>query len=312
MLGAAIAVFGSSALAQAPDYPSRPITFVVPLPPGGSGDPMTRLLADHMSQRLGRPIVVVNKPGAAQFIGSDFVAKSAPDGYTWLLSGQVLVVPGEMRQMKDFDPSKLASIGRFATAPYVVVVPAELPVHTLQEFIAQARATPGKLNYGLVPGGMQLDLVRFEQTVKADLTEVPYNGSAPIVTALLGNQIQASMLSVSAIPYLESGRMRALAATSHSRWSRLPQVPSMGDLGMDFEAGFWYGVSVPAATPQPIQERITRELADAVKAPDVSSAIQKIGMEPLEPSAAEMDRQIQREGAANEAAYRLVKPIKAP
>jgi tripartite-type tricarboxylate transporter receptor subunit TctC len=310
LLSAAQAQDASSS-ANSANYPNRRISFVVPLPPGGSSDPLARIIADRLTPRLGQAVIIDNKPGAGGFIGSDFVSKAPPDGYTIMISTQVLVAPPEMRAIKDFDPLKLASLGRIAGSPFLIVIPAETSPRTLQEFVAEARANPGKLNYGVVAGSsMQLDMIQLGQAVKASLTEVPFNGSAPIAAALLGNQIQMSFLSVTAIPHIQSGKIRALAVTSKNRWSRMPDVPSMGDLGIDFESGFWFGMNVPAGTPQPIRDRLTRELVEVMKLEDVRAAVVKLGMEPMEPSPAEMDEHLRRERVRNEAAYRLLKPAK--
>jgi len=295
--------------AQAQDYPNRRIAFVVPFPPGASSDGLARIVAERLGGLLKQSVIVENKPGAAAYIGHDFVAKAAPDGYTLLLSNQALTAPREMFAMKDFDPAKLASIGIIATSPFMIVVPAEVPAKTVSELVAMARANPGKLNYGVVPNiGMQLDMTQFMSVVKAPMTEVPYNGAAPIATALLGNQVQMSFLSVSAIPQIQAGKLRALAVTSKNRWSRMPDVPSMGDLGLDFESTFWFGMSAPAATPQPIQALLARDLAEVMKIQEVRDAVFKMGMDPVEPSPSEMDAKLRRDRAASEAAYKMLKP----
>lgn len=305
---AALALAGSL---QAQEYPSKRISFVVSVPPGASADGLARIMAEKLSgkDRLGQAVVVENKPGAGAYLGADFVAKAAPDGYTILLAGQQMSAPRAMYPIEGFDPSKLVALGRLASSPFIIVAPSEVPAKTLPEFIAFAKANPGKLNYGVVPNtAMQLDMIQFGQITGTRITEVPFNGAAPISTSLLGNQIQMGFLGVSAIPHIQSGKLKALAVASKARWSRLPDVPSLGDLGIDFESGFWYGVAAPAGTPQPIIDRLTREFVAVNRLPEVREAIVKMGMDPVEPSPAEMNQTLQRERTHNEAAFRILKP----
>lgn len=291
------------------DFPNRRITFIVALPPGASADGLARMVGEKLSPRLGQPVIVENKPGASGFIGSDFVAQAAPDGYTMLLTTQSLTAPKEQYAIKTFDPAKLAALGRLASFPFIVVASAETSAKTLQDFVNQARANPGKLDYGVVPNGaMQLDMLQFKSLLKMDIAEVPFNGATPIATALLGNQIQMGFLGVSAIAHIQSGKLRGLAVTSRSRWPRLPELPSMTELGLDFESGAWYGAAVPSATPQHIRDRLTRELLEVMRRSDVKDAVVKLGLDPLEPSPDEMNQQIRREKAQNEAAFRLLNP----
>lgn len=306
ILAIALASAGS-VFAQA--WPARPIKLIVGFAPGGVADVTARVVAQALADELGQPVVVDNRPSAGGIVAADAVAKAAPDGYTILLAGQQMSAPKAMYPIEGFDPSKLAALGRLATSPFIIVASSELPAKSLQEFITYARANPDKLNYGVVPNtAMQLDMIQFGQVIKARLTEVPFNGAAPISTSLLGNQIQMGFLGVSAIPHIQSGKLKALAIASKSRWARLPDVPSLGDLGIDFESGFWYGVAAPAGTPQPVLDRITREFVAVNKLPEVREAIVKMGMDPVEPSPAEMNQTLQRERAYNEAAFRILKP----
>jgi tripartite-type tricarboxylate transporter receptor subunit TctC len=302
------AVLVVAAPARAQDYPNKRITLIVPLPPGASADGTARILAERLAPRLGQSVVVDNKSGAGSFIGSDFVAKAAPDGYTLLMGGQPLTAPKPMRMVPDFDPDRLASLGRVAISPFLVVVPAELPVNTLPEFLSYARTNSGKVNYGVVPGAaMQLDMAMFEQSLKAPLTAVPFNGASPIATALLSNTVQMSFLGVSAIPSVKAGKLKALAVTQAQRWGRMPEVPSMAELGINFHSGYWYGLAAPAGTPKPIMDRLALELAEVMKMQEVKDLIVKLGMDPMEPSPAEMDAAIRDERQRNEDAMKLLK-----
>jgi tripartite-type tricarboxylate transporter receptor subunit TctC len=309
---ATIAAIGlTTATVQAQqDFPNRRLSLVVPFPPGGSADAIGRLVADKLSakERLGQPVIIDNRSGAATYIGSDYVTRAAPDGHTILFAGDAYTAPKVMYTVQDFDPARLAPIGRLVEAPFMVVVPAELPVRNMAEFIAYARANPGKLNYGVVNSGtMQLDMANFAELLKAGIADVPFNGAAPIVTSLLGNQVQMSFLGVSAIPHVQSGKLRALAVTSKSRWVRMPDVPSMTEVGFDFDSTFWYGLSVPVATPPQITARLARETADVLKQKEVREAISKFGMDPLDSSPAEMTDRMRSQRARNEAALKLLK-----
>ena len=308
---AACAVASMAATAaHAQDYPSRRITFVAPAWPGTMSDRLARIVAEHLSarNRLGQPIVVEDRPGARSFLGYDRVAGAPPDGYTILLVSQQVSLPKEMAPSESFDPAKLTPLGRLASSPFVVAVSPRVPATTLQELVAHARAQPDSLNYGVIPNStMQLGMLQFSRLLRAPLTEVPFRSIAPLVTSLLGNHIQMSFLSDFAIPHIQAGKLRALAVTSRTRWSRLPEVPGMAELGIDFESGFWYGVAVPSATPPTIQHRLVRELGEVMNLREVREAVVRLGMEPLEPSLREIAQHIQRESTQAEAGLKLYK-----
>jgi tripartite-type tricarboxylate transporter receptor subunit TctC len=307
-LAAAALLAAGAAAGQ--DYPNRRITFVVPVSAGTPVDALARVLAQRLSasERLGRPVVIEDMPGARSFVGYDRVAKALPDGHTILLAGQQLALPRELTPDDDFDPQELAPIGRVATSPFVVAVPGRAALWTLADLSAFARRNPDSVNYGVVPNtAMQLDLLRLGYLMKAPMTEVPYKRATSLVVALLGDQIHMSFVTGSSLPFLRAGKLRALAVTGRTRWQLLPDVPSLGELGIDFESGFWYGIAVPAATPQAIRNRLTRELAEVMRMDEVRQAVARLGMDAVDPSPAEMIQHMQRERARADAGLKLLR-----
>jgi tripartite-type tricarboxylate transporter receptor subunit TctC len=314
MLRTSFAAVVAAALLAAPswaeEYPSKRITLVAPAWAGTMADALARIVAERLSakDRLGRPVVVEDRPGARAFLGYDRVAEAAPDGYTLLLASQQVSLPREMTPSERFDPANFTPLGRLASAPFIVAVSTRIPVRTLQELVAHARAHPDTLNYGVLSNStMQLDMLQFGELLRAPLTEVPFRRSASILTSLLGNHVQLSFVTDLAVPFVRTGRLRALAVTSRARWSRLPEVPAMKELGFDFEAAYWYGIAVHAATPDPIQHRLVRELSEIMGLREVRDLIARLGMDPLEPSPAEMAQHMQRERAQAESAFKLLK-----
>ena len=202
--------------ATAQSYPTKRITLIVPLPAGASSDGIARIYAEKLKDRLGQPVIVENRVGNGGVIGLDALAKSAPDGYTLGLLSQVIVTPRGLLQNASFDGTKdFALFGRVSSSPFVIVAPAETGVKTLSEFVNLAKSKPGALNYGVVPNSlMQIDMVRFMQANQVKIQEVPFNGAAPIATALLSNQIQMSFIGTSGFPHFKTGKLIPLAVTS--------------------------------------------------------------------------------------------------
>jgi len=272
------------ALACAQDsYPSKPITMIVPFPPGGVADITGRPLAAIMEKTLKHPVVVVNRTGAGGALGMSQVAKSAPDGYTILMGlSSISIFPVSDRingrqpayEMKDFAPIALVS-----SDPTVLVVRAESTYRTLTDFVDAAKANPGKINYSSsgVYGTLHVAMEIFANAAGIKLFHVPYQGGGPAVTALLGGQVEALASGpAAAIGQIKGGKMRALAAWSDKRLALMPELPTFKELGYDAEFYIWAGVFAPAATPQPILARLREAVRATVADPDFKAAMDKV------------------------------------
>jgi tripartite-type tricarboxylate transporter receptor subunit TctC len=288
-----------SGLAQ--NYPTRPITLIVPFPPGGSTTIVARILADKMSETLGQQIVVDNRGGAGGTIGTKAAAKSAPDGYTIVLgyTGTMAVAPSMYPNAgydirKDFVP-----IGRIGAAPSTVVVNPSFPVKSIQELVAYAKANPGKVNYGSAGVG-SLNHIAGEYLAARTgikLTHVPYKGSGPVMTDLLGGHIPMAFAPVPTVhSNVESGKLRILAVTSIKRSSLLPDVPTVAESGVPgYEAVLLYGLAAPAGTPRAIVERLNKDLRAALATEDVKKRLALEGAEPLPSTPQEYGADLDRE-----------------
>jgi tripartite-type tricarboxylate transporter receptor subunit TctC len=269
--------------AQAQQYPSKPITMIVPFPPGGVADIVGRPLAAQMEKSLKQPVVVTNRTGAGGAVGMAAVAKSAPDGYTILMAlSSISIFPVSDRimgrtpayEMKDFAPIALVTAD-----PTVLVVGTDSPWNTLQEFVASAKAYPGKINYSSsgVYGTLHVAMEIFANAAGIKLFHVPYQGGGPAVTALLGGQVHALASGpAAAIGQIKAGKMRALASWSTERLPLLPEIPTFKELGYDAEFYIWSGVFAPAATPTPVLDRLRAVVREAANSPDFKSAMEKV------------------------------------
>jgi tripartite-type tricarboxylate transporter receptor subunit TctC len=297
----ALVAIAAPLAAAAQDYPTRPVVLVSPFPPGGSVSLVARIVAEKMGETLGQSIVVENRGGAGGTIGARSVAKSPPDGYTLLLgyTGTLAIGPS-MYPNAGFDPRKdFAPVGRIGTAPTLLVVHPSVPVHSVAELIAYAKANPGKLNFGSAGIGTVGHLAGELMATMAGLrlVHVPYKGTGPAITDLLGGHIPMMFTPVpTAHAQAESGLLRALAVTGAERSSLLPNVPTVAESGLPgYEAALRYGLVAPAGTPRAIIERLNKELRTALAAEDVRSRLAADGAEVLpstpEQYAADIDRE---------------------
>ena len=276
-------VFALAALGQS--YPSRPVRIVVPLSPGGFADTPARMLAPRLSEQLGRQFFVENRPGAGSTIGADFVAKSAPDGYTLLLTGTPHVISAHLYKKLAYDSLKdFTHIALVASGPYALVVnPRELPVSTVRELIAIARAQPGRIDYASSGNGSAQHLVSalFNSMAGIELNHVPYKGSAPAMQDLLGGQVKVSFAGVpNVLAHVRSGRLRALAVSTPQRWPELPDVPTVAEAGVPgYEATLWLNISGPAGMPAEIVQRLNAEIAKALRDPELQNNFRAAGVE---------------------------------
>ena len=260
---------------QAPSYPSRPVRFICPYVPGGAGDIFTRTIAQKLTESLGQTVVVDNRPGANGGIGTDIVAKAPGDGYTLLMgnSGPLAVNP-VLYQKVPYDPVKdFAPITQGTLYMYVLVTPAAMPVVSVHDFAMVLRAKPGQLTYGStgVGGGNHLSGELFNLMTGTKSIHVPYTGSAAALAALLGGQINYMFDTViTSVPHLRAGRLRGLGVTAMRRASALPEVPTLDEAGLKgFELTQWQAVVAPAGTPKLVVDLLYREVAKALKMPDV-------------------------------------------
>ncbi len=276
----------SSAETQAQGYPSRPVRLVVGFAPGGAADFVSRTIAEPLSRALGQSIVVENRAGAGSSIAAEYVAKNAaPDGYTILIASPSSILVNPIISPKaGLDPGRdLAPISKVSSSPLVVAVNPAVGANTLQELIAIARKSPGKLNYATSGNGgaPHLAAVLFMRLANIDIVHVPFKGGGPAVQSLLAGDTQLSFATPpSVLPLVQAGRLKALAVTSRERTPLVPGVPGMIEAGVpDYEISFWYGFFVPAATPAGAIRKLFNATAQALKNPDVNKTLAREGTE---------------------------------
>src|SRR5258706_8945764 len=295
ILGLAVAMGVTSAFAQG--YPSKVISFVVPFPPGGTTDVLARAVANDLAKSLGQPVIVENKPGAGATIGADFVAKAKPDGHTILMGAVHHTIATSVYKKLPYDFQKnLTPVTMVAMVPNVLVVNPQVPAKNLKELIAQAKAAPGKFTYGSNGTGTAQHLIgsQFEQMAGVTMVHVPYKGSGPLATDLLGGQISMTFDTITPVlQHIKSGQLRALAATTSKRSPALPDVPTLDESGLKgFNIGTWFGVLAPAGTPPAIVGKLNTEINKIMQTPDFRKRMDEIGAEPIGNTAAQMGAQV--------------------
>ena len=294
-----------AAFAQA--WPAKPIRLMVPFPPGGSTDIVARIVAQKLGERLGQSIVIENRGGGGGTIGTAIVAKAAPDGYTLgVASTSTHVVAPSVYAKLDYDPVKdFAPISLMAVSPYLLVVNPSLPLNSLKDLVALAKKQPGKLNYASAGIGstthLAMEMLKFASGTF--MLHIPYNGNGPAGTALIGGQVEILFGSLPALlPHAKSGRARALAVGTPKRSPSLPDVPTVAESGYPgFDASLWLAIMAPAGTPQPILDRLHKEIVSIVGAAETREALDKAGAEPLTSTPAELAAMI-RDGVPKYAA----------
>ena len=317
-IGLAVAMLGGSAMAQATSagsgqaWPNKPISLIVPFPAGGTTDVLARALADKLTQSLGQTVIVESKPGAGATLGADYVAKAKPDGYTLLVGAVHHTIASSVYKKLPYDFQKdLAAITTIALVPNVLVVNAGTPAKSVAEWVALVKAKPGQYTNGSNGNGTAQHLIgtQFQNLTGTDLIHVPYKGSGPLATDLLGGQINLSFDTVTPVlQHIKSGKLRALAVTTAKRSSALPDVPTLDEAGLKgFNIGTWFGVLAPAATPRDILARLNTEMVKVIQSPEFRKHMGEIGAEPIGDSAEQMAAQIKSE---TEKFGRLVKDAK--
>ena len=284
---------------MAQQYPAKPVRIIVPSPPAGGTDIVGRVLAEHFSKTLGQQFFVENKPGAGNLIGIEAAARSAPDGYTLLMTASTLVLNSVLYKKVPYDPIKdFAPITIAATAPNILIVNANVPAKTTAELIALARQKPGALSYG-TPGigtspHLCMELLKYMAGI--DVTHVPYRGTAAAVTDVISGQIQlAFATALTAKPQVDAGRVRALAVSGPKRVDALPNVPPVTEAVPGYEAMQWYGLLAPAGVSPAIVEKLNTEALVALRSKEMKDRLAADGAEPLGSSPAEFGAFIRRE-----------------
>jgi len=281
---AALALAASLACA-ADEYPARAVRVVVPFAPGGGTDVVGRILAQQLSQRLGQSFVIDNRPAGSGIVGADFVAKAQGDGYTLLFAFSSLSSSAKLISKLPYDPiADFAPVALATTSPLVMFLHPSVPATNLKEFIAYAKANPGKLNYGSSGPGSSPHLATelLMSMAGIQMTHIPYKGIAPAITAQLANEVQMSLTPIAVgMPHARAGKLRALAAAGMKRSAAIPDVPTIDESGLPgFEVIGWWGMLAPSKTPRPVVVLLNREVRAALENPDVKKSLLDQGMDP--------------------------------
>jgi len=298
-LAAATLALACALPAHAQDYPNRPVRVIVPFSPGGAVDGPTRIVAQKLSERLGQQVVVENKPGAGATLGAGEVAKSAPDGYTLLLASQTNAISASMYRKLPFDPIEdFAPVMLIGEEPGVLVVHPSFPAKTLDEFIAYVKDNPGKVDYASSGNGsgQHLFAAMFASMAGLKMNHVPYKGSAQATTDLLGGTVPVSFPGTAGMMgHIKAGKLRALATTGAKRAEALPELPAIAERLPGYEAYVWLGLLAPKGTPQPILDKLARELAAVMAQPDVKAYYANHNLEIVASTPAEFGRSYRAE-----------------
>jgi tripartite-type tricarboxylate transporter receptor subunit TctC len=310
LIKSAAAIAGAAALLStvltAPDagaqaYPNRPVRVIVPYAAGGIVDTTARLVQNGLQEALGQPVVIDNRSGAAGEIGSAVVAKATPDGYTLLLDNESHSVNAAIYHHLPYDTeADFAVVSQITAVTRIFVVNSQVSAKTLKDFVAAAKANPGKLNYANAASGVQLGMELFNSMAGVKIAMVAYRGGAPAMQAMVSNETQITLVPlVPAITYIQAGQLRALAVAGKQRVPQLPDVPTVGEAGYpDFEAPSWVGMFAPKGTPQPILDKVHAAVVKVVHSADVLKRFGELGMNPAPTPGPEFAKAISREIAS--------------
>jgi tripartite-type tricarboxylate transporter receptor subunit TctC len=305
LLAAPLVLGGGAAMAQAP-YPSRSVRVIIPWPPGQATDLAARIMAQRLSEALGQPFVAENRAGAGGMIGTDAVAKAPADGYTLLAASTGPMVTAPLVQRTAYNAERdFAEIAITGMSPYLLVVPPNFPARTAEEFVALVRANPGRYTFSSSGTGATAHVIAawFHALARLDVVHVPFAGSAPALTAVVGGHVNYSIETLAATgPLIRNGSLRALGISLRAGSTLAPEVPPLARLPglQDYDGGAWIGMMAPAATPRPIIERLDAEIARAMQGTEMRERLAAVGLEPIHHGAAAMREYIaaQRRGFA--------------
>jgi len=284
-LAAALALAGWAGTPNAQDYPNRPVRVIDPFAPGGATDVLARIVSQKLSANLGQTFVVENRAGGGGHIGADVVAKSPPNGYTLLVAGVPHAIGMTLYRKLPYDMARdLAPITQLATFPSMIVANPSVPVASIKDLLALARAKPGTINFGANPGSpnhLAMELINTMAQVK--MVHIGYKGAGPVVNDLLGGQLQVASVGIpTGLAQVQAGRLKAIAVTSAKRSPLLPEVPTVSESGLPgYDVQSWYGMFAAPATPAEIVGKLNTEIAAVLKAPDVIDRLAKLGAEPV-------------------------------
>jgi tripartite-type tricarboxylate transporter receptor subunit TctC len=285
LAGAAAALPAVTRVATAQAYPARPLRWIIGFPPGGATDLVVRIMGRWLSERLGQPIIIENKPGASTNLAAQAVVNSPPDGYTLLLVLTTNAINATVYETLPFNFLRdIAPVSGLAVLPLVMEVNPSVPATTVAEFIAYAKTNPGRINMASFGTGTisHLAIELFKVMTGVSLVHVPYRGGAPMVTDLLGGQTQAAVDALpNSLPHIQSGALRALALTTTRRSAALPDVPTVGETVPGYEVSTWSGVGVPTGTPSEIIEKLNREINAGLADPSIKARFAEVGATPL-------------------------------
>ena len=297
---AALALASVAGAAHAQAWPSKPVSLVVPFPAGGTTDVLARALAERLSPAIGQPVIVENKPGAGATIGADYVAKAKADGHTLLIGAVHHTIASSVYKKLPYDFQKgFEPVTVIAMVPNVLVVNARTPAKNVNELVALIKAKPAEASYGSNGNGTAQHLIgtQFQQQTGTRLQHIPYKGSGPLATDLLGGQILMSFDTITPVlPHIKAGKLRPLAVTTAKRSPALPDVRTLQEAGLkDFDIGTWFGVLAPVGTPKPVLDRLSAEATKIIQSPDFRKRMDDIGAQPVGNTPAEMAAQIRSE-----------------
>ena len=293
-------LIGAVTMAQAqPDYPLRPVRIIVPSEPGGGTDISARILAEKLSQAMGQQFVIENRPGAGQMIGTEQVARSPNDGYTLLVAAAAITILPATNPNVKFDILRdFVPVSQLVSSPSMLVTPAGLPFKTLKEFIVAVKAKPGEFNFGSAGPGTQphMAMELFRVMAGLDMQHIPYKGIAPALNGVIAGQVSAIIINpLSAKSQIEAGNVRGLGISSATRSAIMPDLPAIAEAVPGYEAIQWYGLFAPAGTPAPIVAKLHKEVAAALKSPEMQKRMAADGAEAVGNTPAEFSAQIKSE-----------------